>query len=309
MTRGPSVITVGNFDGVHLGHRALIEAARRLAAPAAGRVVAVTFTRNPLATLRPDRCPPSLMDAVQREQAMKAAGVDEVVWLEPTPDVLGLSPRQFVEKITAAHEPIGWVEGPDFRFGQGRAGDVALLKELGQEKGFDVEVVEPREVTLGDQLRVPVSSTLVRWLVACGRVADAAIGMGRPFVMRGEVVQGEQRGRTIGFPTANIDTGDRVLPADGVYGGTVVIDGREHAAAISVGEKPTFGKRQRTFEAFVLDHAGDLYGRTLEIAVVRWLRDQAVFPGVESLIVQMNRDVERVHRWHEAGSLAPTIMR
>ncbi len=309
MTRGTSVITVGNFDGVHLGHRALIDAARRLAAPRAGRVVAVTFTRNPLAVLRPDRCPPSLMDNVQREQAMIAAGVDAVVWLEPTPDALGQSARQFVENIAAEHAPVGWIEGPDFRFGKGRSGDVALLKELGQEMGFDVEVVEPREVTLGDQLRVPVSSTLIRWLVACGRVADAAIAMGRPFVMRGEVVQGEQRGRTIGFPTANINTGDRVLPADGVYGGTVTIEGREHAAAISVGIKPTFGRRQRTFEAFVLDHAGDLYGQTLEIAVVRWLRDQAVFPSVEALIEQMNRDVERIYQWHEHGTLSPTIMR
>lgn len=299
-----SVITVGNFDGVHVGHRALLRAARELADGKA-QVVAVTFTRNPLHVLRPTSGgPPTLMDSAQRQKALLAAGADQVLLLEPTPELLGLAPEQFVDRMLADLNVAGWVEGPDFHFGKDRAGDMAMLRELGRGRGFEVRQVAPATVTLRDQHQAPVSSTLVRWLVACGRMADAELCLAQPFTMRGQVVRGEQRGRTIGFPTANLDTGDRVVPLDGVYGGTVEIDGREHAAAISVGVKPTFGQKQRCFEAFIIDYRGDLYGRVIEVKLLRFLRDQAIFPGVESLIEQMNRDVERVRGLHAAGRLS-----
>jgi riboflavin kinase/FMN adenylyltransferase len=248
------------------------------------------------------------MDETQRRAAMLEAGADEVVFLDPVPEVLSQTARQFVERIVQEHGPVAWVEGADFRFGAGRSGDIDLLRALGLEMGFELEVVESVVTTLADQTRVPVSSTLVRWLIAGGRMADAAICLGRPFAMRGPVVQGEQRGRTIGFPTANIDTGDRILPADGVYAATVHLAGSTFAAAVSIGEKPTFGKRQRTFEAFILDHTSDLYGQTLEFKLLRWMRDQAIYPDVHALIDQMNRDVARVRRWHELGRLAPAIL-
>ena len=300
-----SVVTVGNFDGVHLGHRALISAAHRLAAGSGNAsVAAITFAHHPLTQLKPAAAPAVLTDAAQRAAELALAGADQIVWLEPTPDVLGLSPRQFVQRIVDELRPIGWVEGADFRFGKDRGGDIELLRELGREHGFEVEVVEPVSVTLRDKSRVAVSSTLVRWMVACGRVADTQLCLGRPYAIRGEVVRGEQRGRAFGFPTANLDTGEYQLPADGVYGGTVELDGRTFAAAISMGVKPTFGRRERCFEVYLLDFAEDLYGRTIEVKLARWLRDQAIFPGVEPLIEQMNRDVEQIRRLHESGRLS-----
>ena len=295
-----SVITVGNFDGVHLGHRALIDAARRRAEREDAEVVVATFRRHPLIVLRPEHAPPAIMDAEQRRAALLEAGADRVEWLPADRSVLGLEPRAFIEWMVECCRPISWVEGPDFRFGKCAAGDIALLRGVGSEMGFTVETVEPVEATLRDGARCRVSSSLVRWLAGHGRVSDARLCLGRPFAVRGEVVEGEKRGREIGFPTVNLDTGDRLLPADGVYAGSVELDGREHSAAVSVGSKPTFGERQRAFEAYLLDLHGNLYGRTMEVRLLRWLRDQSPYPAVEPLIEQMHRDVERIRRLHAA---------
>ena len=296
-----SVITVGNFDGVHLGHRALIGAARRRAEREGADVVAATFQRHPLTVLRPESAPPAIMDAPQRMAALLDAGVDRIEWLATDAGVLGLEPRAFVERMVERCSPVGWIEGPDFRFGKRAAGDIDLLRELGDEFGFAVETVEPVEATLRNAARCRVSSSVVRWLVAQGRVSDARLCLGRPFAVRGEVVEGEKRGREIGFPTANLDTGERLLPADGVYAGSVELDGVEHLAAVSVGSKPTFGERQRAFEAYVMDFDGALYGRTIEVKLLRWLRDQAPYPSLEPLIEQMRRDVERVRLLYAAN--------
>ncbi|MBI1367975.1 MAG: riboflavin biosynthesis protein RibF [Planctomycetes bacterium] len=304
MTQRRSVITVGNFDGVHRGHAALISRARQLADAAGAQVVVVSFTRHPLTELRPEASPPTLMDRPQREAALREAGADVIDWLEPDMrTVLSLTPRAFVEKMVSKFAPQAWVEGGNFRFGRKREGDVRLLKELGAEMGFDVHIVDRVAATLRDKTIVPISSSLVRFLVACGRVADAQICLGRPFVMRGRVIEGEKRGRTIGFPTANIDTADRVLPADGVYGGTIDLDGRTFPVAISVGVKPTFGKRDRAFEVYIMGDVGDLYDRVLEIRVLRFLRDQAVFTSVEPLVEQMQRDVRSVQAMYDANLL------
>lgn len=313
MDRRPSVITVGNFDGVHLGHRALLRAAREEAMGYGAAVVAVTFERHPLTRLKPEAAPPALMDGSQREAALREAGADRVAWLPVSGEVLGLSPRAFVEKMVGEHGPVAWVEGPDFRFGKKRAGDMEMLRAFGEEMGFGVRVVKPVEVTLRDKLRAPASSSLVRWLVAHGRMADAELCMEQPFAVRGRVVEGERRGREIGFPTVNLALGEddgeggppgRLLPADGVYAGTAEVEGIEYAAAISVGIKPTFGEQRRVFEAYLLDFAGDLYDRTVEVKVHRWLRDQIPYPDVETLIGQMRRDVDRTRRLRENGLLS-----
>jgi riboflavin kinase / FMN adenylyltransferase len=296
---GATVITVGNFDGVHLGHQALVRDARALADKRDARVVVLCFAEHPLTVLKPQHAPPVITDLSQRAGALLESGADQIEWLHPEPALLTLDPRQFAQRVVEQLHPIGWVEGPDFRFGRGRAGDVQLLRALGSELGFDVRVVEPVTVVLADKSRCAVSSSLLRWLVACGRVVDARHCLGRPFAVRGEVVRGDQRGRTIGFPTANLAVDGRLLPADGVYSGSVAIAGRIHGVAISVGAKPTFGRRHRVLEAHLLDYDGDLYGQSIEVNIHRWLRDQWAFPTVESLIAQMNRDIAAVRQHGE----------
>ena len=291
-----SVITVGNFDGVHVGHRALLREAGALArASGAVPVVAMAFRKHPLTFLKPQAAPGMLLDEVQREARLREAGADRVEWIEPDEKTLGQSPEQFVAGVVERFNPVGWVEGPDFRFGKGRAGDVQTLRELGSRHGFEVRIVEPVTVVLADKSECAVSSTLVRWLVAHGRVADARLCLARPLAIRGIVVTGDRRGKELGYPTVNLDTGGRLLPGDGVYAGRTTLDGRSYPAAISVGTKPMFAMgEQRTFEAHILGFEGDLYGQTLEVEVTRWLRDQQSFPGVQGLIEQMGRDVARV---------------
>ena len=296
-----TAVTVGNFDGVHRGHAAIL-AACRARVGAEGRVVAVTFEPTPVEVLRPAAAPPRLMSADGRVAALRAAGADAVEVLEPGPDLLGLSAEAFVEMVLATHRPSAWVEGPDFRFGKGRAGDMERLAALGAKRGF-VAVTVPRvTATLGDQTVAPVSSSLVRWLVGRGRVADAAATLGRPFALTGDVVRGEQRGRTIGVPTANVALGDAArvaLPADGVYAAwaSVAGDDARWPAAVSVGVKPTFGKVGLTVEAHLIGFAGDLYGRSLTLKFTRWVRGQYAFGGVEALTAQLGRDIATVRRW------------
>jgi riboflavin kinase/FMN adenylyltransferase len=295
---------VGNFDGVHLGHQALLRRARAEADARNADVVVVTFQRHPSTVLRPEKAPPPLMQVSQRMAGLLEHGVDRIEWLQPDPATLGLEPRQFVELMVQRHKPVMWVEGPDFRFGKGRAGDLSLLRQLGNEIGFEVVVLDRVEAVLSDKTIVPVSSSMVRWLLAAARVSDVQICLGRPYGVRGEVVQGEQRGRTIGYPTVNLDTADQLLPADGVYAGTVELDGRTHLAAVSIGTKPTFGDKPRTFEAYILDFSGDLYGRVLEVKLPRFLREQAVYTNIDDLVRQIDSDVQLIRRLAERGMLA-----
>jgi len=200
-------------------------------------------------------------------------------------------------QLVERHRPEVVIEGPDFRFGRSRTGTMATLRELGREMGFRATSVEAVETTLMDGSVVRVSSSLVRWTLGVGRVVDAGRCLGRPYEMEGVVVCGEQRGRTIGFPTANLDHGDRLLPADGVYAGHAHLpDGQRVRAAISVGSKPTFAGAARVCEAHLVDHAldPDDYGWTLRLTFERWLRDQLSFPSLDALVAQLGRDVEQV---------------
>lgn len=317
MPRPRTVITIGNFDGVHLGHAALVRRAKEVAAGSGDltRVAVMSFDPHPLTVLRPDEAPERLTNFEQRAELLGALGVDEVIRLEPTGNVLGLEPAEFVRTAVRDLDPIAFVEGADFRFGRSRAGDVALLRQLGQQLGFAVHVVDPPvEVTLGDHTLVRASSTIVRWLLEHGRVQDAAAVLGRPYEIRGEVVRGERRGRTIGFPTANLKS-PCMAPGDGVYAGVATLpDGQRLTAAISVGTKPTFGDGiERTVEAYLLDadreDGGPIaglpeYGWTMALTFEHWVRDQVRFESVAALLDQMGRDCDRIRRLSPVGKEA-----
>ncbi len=309
-----SVITIGNFDGVHAGHVALVRRARAIAGEG-GDTVVVTFDPHPVTVLRPGVTREKLCPFERRVELLREAGADEVVAIEPTREFLSQSAEAFVRTMVEAHHPVAIVEGRDFHFGRGREGDLAMLAMLGERHGFGVECVEPVATALGDQTIVTCSSTMARWLVGHGRVLDAWAVLGRPFEIEGEVVRGDRRGRTLGMPTVNIAP-RAMLPADGVYAGIArAPNGREYAAAISVGTKPTFNDTpERTAEAFLVDMDDpepiefsvdsarqwralpglDEYGWMLRMQVVGWVREQARFVDVGALCAQMERDVRRV---------------
>ncbi|MGL4257079.1 MAG: bifunctional riboflavin kinase/FAD synthetase [Microbacterium sp.] len=305
---GPSVVAIGKFDGVHSGHRAVIDRARVDAEAEGARVVAVTFDRNPLALLRPDICPDSLVGVQQKLDLLAQSGVDATLLLTFDRALADLGAREFVEHVLVGALGVRIVMvGGDFRFGRGGAGTPDLLRELGGEFGFEVDVVDDvRAIEAGRR----VSSTWVRELLSAGDVAGAARLLGRSHAVRGEVVHGLKRGRELGFPTANLSSDlEGFVPAEGVYAGWLVdsegFDVERHAdprrsirypAAISVGTNPTFDDVPvRQVEAYVLDETDlDLYGHTVEIEFVARIRGMVAFDGIGPLIAQMTDDVVRV---------------
>lgn len=246
-----AVVTIGNFDGVHRGHATLIERARAHAG-ARGRVVVLSFDPHPAAVLRPGRAPVRLTTFEQRAGLLRRAGADEVRRLEPDRVLLSMSPETFLGYVKDEFNP-GWlVEGADFHFGKGRVGHTGEMRSIGERLGFRVEVVRPVEVVLGDHSIVTASSTIIRWLIGRGRVADAAIVLGRPYELTGVVVAGDRRGRTIGFPTANLEP-EQASPAAGVYAAIAGLpDGRSLPAAVHVGERPSVGDGEHRVEAHIL---------------------------------------------------------
>lgn len=304
---GPSVVAIGKFDGVHSGHRAVIDRARVDAAAAGARVVAVTFDRNPLALLRPEICPVSLVGVEQKLRLLAETGVDATLLLTFDRALADLEAREFVEHVLVGALGVTIVlVGADFRFGRGGAGTPDLLRELGREFGYEVDVVD--DVRAIDEGR-RVSSTWVRELLDAGDVAGAAKLLGRSHGVRGEVVHGLKRGRELGFPTANLSQSlEGFVPAEGVYAGWLVDEGApadggaeprssvRYPAAISVGTNPTFDDVDvRQVEAYVLDETDiDLYGHTVEVEFVERIRGMAAFDTVDALIAQMADDVVRV---------------
>lgn len=293
---GASAITIGNFDGVHLGHAALLRSCRE-AVGAGGAVVAVTFNPHPSAVLRPESPRPRLCRPERKKSLLVEAGATRVIELETTRSLLALDPDEFVRVVLAPLGPRYVIEGADFRFGRGRAGSLDDLHRLGREHGFEVIVQPTVEIGLSDHAVIRVSSSMVRWLLEAGRVEDAARCLGRSYEIEGPVESGDRRGRRIGFPTANVNHGPLLLPADGVYGGRALLpDGRAFRAAISVGTKPTYGESARTCEAYLLDYDGpvDDYGWTMRLRFDRWVRDQVAFSGTGPLVAQLERDIRQV---------------
>jgi riboflavin kinase/FMN adenylyltransferase len=290
---GPSAVTIGKFDGVHAGHRAVIGELLSDARSAGLTSVVVTFDRHPLALLRPDQCPEPLVGVDQKLRLLGETGVDATLLLAFDEALAGLTPEEFVTHVLVERVHARSVlVGEDFRFGRGGVGDVAELARLGTVHGFSVRTVG--DVLLGDAGRV--SSTRIRSLLADGDVAGAGELLGHVPTVRGVVVHGAKRGRELGFPTANLSPdSDGLIPADGVYAGWFEVDGRTFPTAISVGDNPTFeGVPQRQVEAYLLDQDIDLYGKVVDVRFVERIRGMVAYEGIEPLIAQMTNDVRRV---------------
>ncbi|WP_341928368.1 bifunctional riboflavin kinase/FAD synthetase [Nocardioides psychrotolerans] len=290
---GRTAVVIGNFDGVHLGHRQVLSRARVLADDRGLQVVAVTFDPHPMAVLRPEHAPTMLTTIERRAELLAGAGVDAVLALPFDTSVAAWSPTEFVTRVLVdALHASAVVVGANFRFGSRAAGDVGTLVELGRQHDF---VAEGIALDAGPMVW---SSTYVRTCLAAGDVAGAAEALGHPYAVRGIVVQGDQRGRELGYPTANVPTdGLTAAPADGVYAGRLrrLDTGEELPAAISVGTNPTFdGERYRRIESYVLDRTDlELYGVEVEVSFVDKLRGMAAFDSIDELLVQMADDVRR----------------
>jgi riboflavin kinase/FMN adenylyltransferase len=284
-----AVMIVGNFDGVHLGHRRLLDYGRQIAG--AGDITLVTFEPHPLAILRPDLAPPRLTPREMKHRLLAEAGVNVLVELPPDPAVLSIQARAFFDLLVNDLHVAHLVEGPDFNFGKGREGNITNLKRWAEGTSLQVHVVEELSRPLTNLHLVEVRSSMIRWLVAYGRVRDAAICLGRPYTLRGRIVEGFKRGRQLGMPTANFDCGEQFVPADGVYVGRCVVEGKTYAAGVSIGTLPTFGETKRQVEAHLLGFDGDLYGQVMEVELLDYLREQRKFTSLDELKKKMRADM------------------
>jgi riboflavin kinase/FMN adenylyltransferase len=292
-----SAVTVGNFDGVHLGHRHVIGQTVRRAAEIGGRALALTFVPHPVRVLAPGREPARLSPIEQKLELMAQNGLDMTVVLRFDRRLSTMPPKQFAESVI--HDSLRArvvIVGKGFRFGEGRLGDVGLLREEGRRLGFEVEPVEP--VVIDGE---PVSSSRIRQVVVEGRVELAAHLLGRLYQVGGVVVQGDRRGRTIGFPTANLGGLRTLLPGTGVYACWAEVRGERWMAAVNIGDRLTFG-RGRSVEAYLLDFSGNLYGREITLFFVARLRADQKFSSVEALVRQIEKDVDRTRQSLVQGS-------
>lgn len=287
-----AAVSIGNYDGVHLGHQAIVRTLRGRGAP----VALVTFEPHPLTVLKPAAAPPRLTPARIKNELLADAGVDELVVLPPTPDVLNLTAEDFWARLRDDVRTSLIVEGRSFNFGKGRGGTVPRLQQWSREAGIEMIVLDDVTAELCDQTVVSVGSTLVRWLVAHGRMQDVARCLGRAYAAEGTVVTGFQRGRTIGVPTANLRVEDQLIPGDGVYAGRARVGDRCFSAAISIGNLPTFDNGTHQIEAHLLDFDGDLYGQPLRLEIAAWVRDQVRFASIDALKRQIARDIDRIRQ-------------
>ena len=287
IVRGP-ILTLGNFDGLHLGHRKIIskvsERARRLDSPS----VVYTFEPHPLKVVAPSMSPPMIVDAVAKAALVEALGIDFMVIAEFTKEFAAKHPRAFVEEEIVPLRPREVWVGHDFSFGKAKAGTVDYLRHLGEEFGFTVRVI-PAYMKGGEV----VSSSRIRKLVSVGRLAEAAGLLGRNFSMSGRVVKGRNIGRELGFPTANLSTGTELMPADGVYAARAIVSGKRHGAIVNIGVAPTFGGKARCVEVHILGFRDNIYGKKIEVEFVRRLRGERAFKSKEALIAQIRKDSER----------------
>jgi riboflavin kinase / FMN adenylyltransferase len=287
------VVTIGFFDGVHQGHRRVVRRAVELARERGASAVAVTFDPHPTEVIRPGTHPPLLSTADHRADLLESLGVDAVLVIPFTLELSKLSPEEFVKQVLVDRlHTVGVVVGENFRFGHRASGSVADLVELGARYGFTAEGLPL--VTPEDGAQPRFSSTDVRRMVLDGDVESAARCLGRPHRVEGTVVHGAQRGREMGFPTANVDTPPHTaIPADGVYAGWLVVGGQSLPAAISVGTNPTFDGTQRTVEAYAIGRTDlELYGEHVAVDFLARIRGQEKFDSMESLVKRMNQDVE-----------------
>jgi riboflavin kinase/FMN adenylyltransferase len=274
------VVALGNFDGLHRGHMKLLERVRREAGERAGTPVALIFDPHPPRVLRPDKAPPLLMTLEQKLEGFERAGLQGVAIVRFTRELASWEPEHFVERVL-----IDWLRvaevcvGANFLFGRNRAGTFTLLRALGEDRGFRTEKIDPVRYK-----EFVVSSTRVRHLIGEGRVDEAAALLGHQYFIDGTVVHGEALGRKIGFPTANLASQNECVPAHGIYATLAIIDGVHHRAVTSIGVRPTVSDETRvTVETFVLDGEHELYGRTMRLAFIQWLRPELKFDTLDQL--------------------------
>src|SRR5262245_53832282 len=287
------VLALGNFDGLHRGHLKIVERVRRGAAEHGGTPMAMTFDPHPSRIVRPDKAQPLLMTKDQRLEALGRAGISAVAVVRFTPELSHWDPEMFVRTVLVEWLRISevWV-GANFLFGHDRSGNFSTLRTLGQRYGFRADKIDPVRYK-----EFVVSSTRVRRLVSEGRTDEAGALLGHQFYIDGTVVAGTRRGRELGFPTANLQTENELLPPNGVYATTTTIDDVVHASLTNVGVRPTFGDTAKPIiEAYILGFNGDLYGRPLRLGFVQRLRDERKFEDVDALRTQMEADRRRAER-------------
>jgi riboflavin kinase/FMN adenylyltransferase len=286
----PVVLTIGNFDGVHLGHAALLAETRAQAASARAQSALLTFDPHPRCVLDPAHCPQSLTTVGEKASVLASVGLDRLVVLPFTRAVSAWGAEQFCDMLRDAFDLRALVVGHDFALGHKRQGDIAFLRGYGERHGFAVVVVDA--VRVGEEV---VSSSRIRSLLGDGNVRRAAALLGRSYFMDAVVEHGEEVGRHLGFPTANLSIASaKCLPAPGVYAMWFRVDGAWHAAATNVGYRPTFGGDRLTVEAFLLEFAGDLYDREVRAVFVERLREERAYAAVDELVAQIGRDVDEV---------------
>ncbi len=302
------VLTIGNFDGVHIGHQEILKTAGKIARQKKTALAVMTFVPHPLFVLNPAKAPGILTPLEHKEHLLSQMGVDYLILLSSTIELLALSPNDFVDRFVVRNiKPSVLVEGDDFNFGAGRGGNINTLKDLGKEKGFDVIVIASAVAKIRDGMTVEISSTMIRMMLAQGRVADAAIELGRPYRLIGKIVCGRGVGRRLGFPTLNIDNPDQVVPSAGVYAGFVGTadtedvlfkSNRRIPAVYSIGKAETFGNDYPILiEAHLLiENVGDLAGKWLAMDFIERIRGQRKFANEKDLSAQIAKDCKTAEK-------------
>lgn len=294
------IVALGNFDGFHLGHQAVVGQAVARARAEGRPALVATFDPHPVRHFRPDTPPFRLTTLDQRERLFAAAGVDAMVVFAFDAALAALSAEAFAERLAARLQVAGVVTGEDFTFGQGKRGDVAMLAALGTAHGFTAETVGA--VTLDGET---VSSSRIRALLRAGDPRGAARLLTRPFAIEGTVQHGDKLGRTIGYPTANLDMGKYLRPAYGIYAVTARLpDGRQVQGAANLGIRPTFDPPKELLEPYFFDFSGDLYGQTIEVALIDYIRPEAKFDSLDALTAQMEADCAEARARLSAGPRA-----
>ena len=282
-----TLLTIGVFDGVHAGHRYLLENLRWRAQGEKLLSGVVTFDPHPQSVLHPHTQLPWLFRVEDRVNSLRELGIDLVTVLSFTPELSQLSAREFISLLVKHFRMRGLIIGPDFALGRGREGNASLLRSLGEEMQFSLETVAP--FTINGEL---VSSTLIRQALAQGNMTKVEKLMGHYFYLEGKVITADKRGRTLGFPTANMDIKpQQALPGNGVYATITGVDGKQFASATNIGTRPTFGDGEKTIETHLLDYEGDLYGKEIKVEFVRKLRAERNFASSEELTSQIGKDV------------------
>jgi riboflavin kinase / FMN adenylyltransferase len=285
---GPSVVALGVFDGVHLGHRAILDTAVARARDTGATALACTFDRHPAEILQPDRAPLPITTVEERLALIAECGIAAAVVVPFTPALAAMEPEAFVRDVLVGRlRAREIVLGPNHRFGRGARGDLKLLREVGGGLGLRADVVEPMDVD-----GAPVSSSAIRSALQRGAVDAAARMLGRPYFVAGRIVTGAGRGRTLGFPTANIEAERPVLIPAGVYACRLTVGDVVHSAVLNAGVRPTFGENAFALEAHVLDFSGDLYNRAVRLDFIRYLREERKFSGIDALKAQIAADVD-----------------